>query len=41
MGRVAGLPIDNKLPVVELQNEYTPATFNDPKLSSKAMNLYE
>jgi hippurate hydrolase len=38
MGRVAGLPID-KLPVVELQNEYTPATYNDPKLSSKAMNF--
>ena len=38
MGRVAGLPID-KLPVVELQNEYTPATFNDPKLSSKAINF--
>jgi len=40
MGRVAGLP-DNKLPVVELQNEYTPSTFNDPKLSSKAMIYME
>ena len=36
MGRVAGLP-DDKLPVVEIKDEYTPAAFNNPELSAKAM----
>lgn len=36
MGRVAGLP-DDKLPVVEIKDEYTPAAYNNPELSAKAM----
>lgn len=36
MGRVAGLP-DDKLPVVEIKDEYTPAAFNNPALADKAM----
>ncbi len=36
MGRVAGLP-DDKLPVVEIKDEYTPAAFNNPTLAAKAM----
>ena len=36
MGRVAGLP-DDKLPVVEIKDEYTPAAYNNPDLSAKAM----
>ena len=36
MGRVAGLP-DDKLPVVEIKDEYTPAAFNNPDLANKAM----
>lgn len=36
MGRVAGLP-DEKLPTVEIKDEYTPAAFNNPELVSKAM----
>ena len=36
MGRVAGLPED-KLPVVEIKDEYTPAAFNNEDLASKAM----
>ena len=36
MGRVAGLP-DDKLPVVEIKDEYTPAAYNNPELSVKAM----
>jgi len=36
MGRVAGLS-DDKLPVVEIKDEYTPAAFNTPDLASKAM----
>jgi len=38
MGRVAGLP-DEKLPVVEIKDEYTPAAFNNPELSAKAMKV--
>lgn len=36
MGRVAGLPED-MLPVVEIKDEYTPAAYNNPELSAKAM----
>lgn len=36
MGRVAGLP-DDKLPTVEIKDEYTPAAYNNPELSAKAM----
>jgi len=36
MGRVAGLP-DDKLPIVEIKDEYTPAAFNNPDLATKAM----
>lgn len=36
MGRVAGVP-DDKLPVVEIKDEYTPAAYNNPELSAKAM----
>ena len=36
MGRVAGLP-DEKLPTVEIKDEYTPAAFNNPDLATKAM----
>ena len=36
MGRVAGLP-DDKLPLVEIKDEYTPAAYNNPELSAKAM----
>lgn len=36
MGRVAGVPND-KLPVVEIKDEYTPAAYNNPELSAKAM----
>ncbi len=38
MGRVAGLP-DDKLPLVEIKDEYTPAAFNDPELAQKAMTV--
>jgi len=38
MGRVAGLPED-KLPVIEIKDEYTPAAFNNPELSAKAMKV--
>ncbi|MDB2439408.1 amidohydrolase [Hellea sp.] len=38
MGRVAGLP-DEKLPVVEIKDEYTPAAYNNPELSAKAMDI--
>jgi len=38
MGRVAGLP-DDKLPVVEIKDEYTPAAYNNPELSAKAMEI--
>jgi len=38
MGRVAGLP-DDKLPIVEIKDEYTPAAFNNPELSAKAMKV--
>jgi len=38
MGRVAGL-LDDKLPVVEIKDEYTPAAFNNPELSAKAMKV--
>ena len=37
MGRVAGLP-DEKLPTVEIKDEYTPAAFNNPDLATKAMH---
>lgn len=36
MGRVAGLP-DDKLPVVEIKDEYTPAAYNNPELAARAM----
>ncbi|WP_026942136.1 amidohydrolase [Hellea balneolensis] len=36
MGRVAGLPED-KLPIVEIKDEYTPAAYNNPDLSARAM----
>lgn len=36
MGRVAGLS-DDKLPVVEIKDEYTPAAYNNPDLVAKAM----
>ena len=38
MGRVAGLA-DDKLPIVEIKDEYTPAAYNNPELSSKAMEV--
>jgi len=38
MGRVAGLP-DDKLPIVEIKDEYTPAAFNNADLSAKAMTV--
>ncbi len=38
MGRVAGLP-DDKLPLVEIQDEYTPAAYNNPELADKAMGV--
>ena len=34
-GRVAGLPED-KLPEVEIKDEWTPATYNDPELTRRA-----
>ena len=38
MGRVAGLE-DDKLPIVEIKDEYTPAAYNNPELSAKAMKV--
>ena len=38
--RAAGLPKD-KLPTVELKKEYTPALWNDPKLTNRVANLLE
>ena len=38
MGRVAGLA-DDKLPIVEIKDEYTPAAYNNPELSAKAMEV--
>jgi len=40
MGRVAGLP-DDKLPIVEIQDEYTPAAFNNPELAQKAVSVMQ
>ncbi len=40
LGQAAGLP-DDKLPIVELKNEHTPAAYNDPKLAKRARVVFE
>ena len=35
MAKAAGLP-DNKMPIVEIKNEYTPAAYNNPQLARRA-----
>lgn len=38
MAQAAGLPED-KLPIVEVKNEYTPAAYNNPELANRAMDI--
>ena len=38
--KTAGLPED-KLPLVKIKEEYTPATFNDPELTRRLMAVFE
>ena len=40
LGRAAGLPED-LLPIVTVLDEYTPAAYNEPKLATKMMALFE
>lgn len=40
LGQAAGLPED-KLPIVELKNEHTPAAYNDPKLAKRCRVAFE
>ena len=40
LGRAAGLP-DDLLPIVTVLDEYTPAAYNNPKLATKMMGVFE
>jgi len=40
MGRAAGLP-DNKLPIVTLKDEFTPAAYNNPELAERALKVMQ
>ncbi len=38
--RAFGIPED-RLPIVEVKDEYTPATYNDPELTARLVNVWE